>query len=391
MSAHGRALKFLQQTVRNLPDENQLGYVLARIAAEINAAVLVFDIKGELIGSIGGAPHELIWESVEKDIAESKNRIGRWTIHSRRLGPNREGFTLVFATRVADEIEAPSELIDAAEVAVNAVLAVIRGDDARWVRENAELLEALEKGIPQAREHRFWPRLAEFGFTPHTSFVVVVDESVGGEVPSSEFMWTLHEKAHSSGVPLLAAARLAIASSDAIVHMLIPDSAEARKWLERDFLGRAVGVSNSHYSLSDIPIGLREAEHAQRIAISRAKARLGSGQDSDLITEVADYRELRLGAWGAVVSPNEEFRARKRDLLAPFDNNAEILETVVAFLSNDLSVNDTARRLFLHPNTIRYRLGRAENLLAGSLSSPLMLTDLTLVLEAEIWAQRQRS
>lgn len=173
--------------------------------------------------------------------------------------------------------------------------------------------------------------------------------------------------------------------------MLIPDSAEARKWLERDFLGRAVGVSNSHYSLSDIPIGLREAEHAQRIAISRAKARLGSGQDSDLITEVADYRELRLGAWGAVVSPNEEFRARKRDLLAPFDNNAEILETVVAFLSNDLSVNDTARRLFLHPNTIRYRLGRAENLLAGSLSSPLMLTDLTLVLEAEIWAQRQRS
>lgn len=391
MPVQGRALKFLQQTVRTLPDENQLDYVLARIAAEVNAAVLIFDIKGGLVGSIGGAPHELIWESVEKDVAQSKTQIGRWTTHARRLGPNREGFTLVFATRVAEGIEAPSEVIDAAEIAVNAVLAVIRGSDARWVRENAELLEALEKGIPQAREHRFWPRLAEFGFTAYTSFLVIVDESVDGQLPSSEFMWTLHERSYSSAVPLLAAARLAIASSDAIIHMLMPDTSETRNWLKRDFTGRAVGISDPHYSLTDVPIGLREAEYAQRFAISRAKARLRAGQDSDLITEMADYRKLRLGAWSAVVSPNEQFRARKRNLLAPFDQYAEILDTVITFLANDLSVNDTAHKLFLHPNTIRYRLGRAEDLLGGSLSSPLMLTDLTLALEAEIWAHRKQS
>src|SRR5699024_2375709 len=135
----------------------------------------------------------------------------------------------------------------------------------------------------------------------------------------------------------------------------------------------------------------REAEYAQGVAIGRAQARLSLNQESDAITEVAEYRNLRMGAWSAVVSPTDQFRMRKRDLLAPFDHHAEILETVIIFLAHDLSVNDTARHLFLHPNTIRYRLGRAEVLLGGSLSSPLVLTDLTLALEAEIWAHRHRA
>lgn len=85
-----------------------------------------------------------------------------------------------------------------------------------------------------------------------------------------------------------------------------------------------------------------------------------------------------------------EFHMRQRAILAPFDGYSEILDTVVIFLANDLKVNDTAQELFLHPNTVRYRLGRAEKLIGGPLSSPLTLTDLTLALEAEIWAQRKK-
>lgn len=391
MAVDGLALKFLQRVMRHLPDEDQLGYVLSSIAAETNAAVLVFDFDGELMGSIGGAPSELIWEKVEESGVELTAQVGKWVLRTRRLGPNRQGFTLVLATRVVEEVEASAELIDAAEIAINAVLAISRGDDARWLRENSELLETLEKGIPQAREHRFWPRLTEFGFTAHTSFMVIVDEVVSGEVPPSDYLWTLHERASSSSVPLLAAARLPIAPSDSVVHMLIPDTAAAKNWLMHDFSGRAVGISESRYSLTDVPIGLREAEDAQRVASARAEARMSAGEGYERITEVASYRELRLGAWSAVVSPIDQFRGRKRDLLAAFDQHAEILETVVIFLAHNLRVNDTAQQLFLHPNTVRYRLRRAEELLGGSLSSPLVLTDLTLVLEAEIWAHRKQS
>ncbi|HEY4576841.1 MAG TPA: helix-turn-helix domain-containing protein [Yaniella sp.] len=390
MSAHARALKFLQHIVRNLPAEDQLGYVLSRIAAEVDTAVLIFDGKGELIGSIGGAPTELIWESVDTGLAESQTRVGRWVVRARPLGPNREGYSLVFATRVADDIDAPKEIIEAAEIAVNAVLAVIRSDNARWVRENAELLEILEKGVPQAREHRFWSRLSEHGFTPHTSFVLIVDEDVTGEVPSSDFLWNLHEKATRSEVPLLAATRLTLASSDAVVHMLVPDTEATQLWLRKDFSGRAMGISASHYSLTEVPIGLREAEDAYRVAMNRAKAQLNIGRESERIKEVAVYGELRMGAWGAVVAPVEEFRARTRHLLAPFDHHSEILETLIIHLANSFSVNATARQLFLHSNTVRYRLARAEELLGDSLSSPLVITDLTLALEAEIKAYRHQ-
>lgn len=389
MAPHGSALKFLQQTVQNLPDENQLGFVLKQISAEINAAVLVFDARGELIDSIGGAPSELIWESVEADPSKLIRTIGRWTIRFRRFGPNRKAFALVFATRIAGEIAAPPEILDAAEIAVNAVLAVIRETDVRWVQENAQLLEILEQGIPQAREHRFWPRLVEFGFTAYVAFIVIVDESMGDHTPTREFLRDIHERAYLEGVPLLAATRLTMAASDATVHMLVPDRPEIRDWILRESQGCAVGISRPYHALTDLPIGLREAEYAQQIATSRAKARIALEEEAESITEVIDYQKLRLGAWIAVHSPPREFHTRKRDILVPFDDHSEILDTVIIFLASDLNVNDTARKLFLHPNTIRYRIGRAENLLGASLSSPLILTDLTLALYSQILARRQ--
>lgn len=389
MAANGNVLRFLQQTVRNLPDENQLSFVLERIAVETNTAVLVYDTKGELIGSIGGAPSELIWEVVETD-SSGTGAIGRWAIRFRRFGPNREAFILVLATRVAEGISVSPAVIDAAEIAVNAVLAVLRGSDVRWVRENSQLLEALEQGVPRAREHRFWSRLAEYGFSAYTAWLVIVDESVGHDLPGRDFLWEMHERAHTAGVPLLAATRLTMAASDAIVHMLVTDSQEARDWISSESVGRAVGISGPHYALTDAPVGLREAEYAQQVAMSRAKARISLGHDIESLTEVTDYQKLRLGAWAAIESPRGEFHMRQRAILAPFDGYSEILDTVVIFLANDLKVNDTAQELFLHPNTVRYRLGRAEKLIGGPLSSPLTLTDLTLALEAEIWAQRKK-
>ena len=40
------------------------------------------------------------------------------------------------------------------------------------------------------------------------------------------------------------------------------------------------------------------------------------------------------------------------------DAGADLLETLVAYLDNSGSVEATARTLFVHPNTVRYRLRR---------------------------------
>lgn len=58
---------------------------------------------------------------------------------------------------------------------------------------------------------------------------------------------------------------------------------------------------------------------------------------------------------------NSVLNAQRR--LIDVDEAPELLETIAAFLLDcNCSVVDTARQLFVHPNTVKYRLGKIENL-----------------------------
>ena len=47
-----------------------------------------------------------------------------------------------------------------------------------------------------------------------------------------------------------------------------------------------------------------------------------------------------------------------------------------------MDVNATAEAMHVHPNTLRYRLGRVEKLLGRSLRQPATIAELTLALHA---------
>lgn len=49
-------------------------------------------------------------------------------------------------------------------------------------------------------------------------------------------------------------------------------------------------------------------------------------------------------------------------LLDPLDANPELFDTVRAYLRNDMNRRLTARQLFVHPNTVDYRLRRIGRL-----------------------------
>jgi DNA-binding PucR family transcriptional regulator len=59
-----------------------------------------------------------------------------------------------------------------------------------------------------------------------------------------------------------------------------------------------------------------------------------------------------------------------------------VLETVAAFIEHGLSVKATAEALDVHQNTVRYRLGRFEELTGASLERP--------VTAFEVWWAMQR-
>jgi DNA-binding PucR family transcriptional regulator len=61
-------------------------------------------------------------------------------------------------------------------------------------------------------------------------------------------------------------------------------------------------------------------------------------------------------------------------------HNAELMATLAAFLACDGSWSACASRLFLHVNTVRYRIGRVEDLTGRDLSALADRVDFFLAL-----------
>lgn len=75
--------------------------------------------------------------------------------------------------------------------------------------------------------------------------------------------------------------------------------------------------------------------------------------------------------------------ARVDDALAPLrGERPEVLETLVAYFENDMDIMACARAMFLHPNSLRYRLAKIESKLGRSLRAPETIADLHLALRA---------
>ncbi|WP_062214166.1 PucR family transcriptional regulator ligand-binding domain-containing protein [Streptomyces sp. NBRC 109706] len=118
-----------------------------------------------------------------------------------------------------------------------------------------------------------------------------------------------------------------------------------------------LGVSAAVSSAGGLRGALEEARHARRVAAAR-----GGGRVS-----VAGHEELASHVLLLPFVPDDVRRAFTERLLAPlraYDerNNAALLPTLEAFLEEDCSWTRCAARLHLHVNTLRYRIGRVEQL-----------------------------
>jgi GAF domain-containing protein len=120
--------------------------------------------------------------------------------------------------------------------------------------------------------------------------------------------------------------------------------------------GAVVGVSQPCAQVEQAPRALREAQDAT----TTGRALLPDGG-------AIAYPEL--GAYRYLVqitpedSPNDRMRVAV-DVLIAYDGRRQtaLLETLERYLSERRSVVESARALYIHPNTLRQRLGRIEEL-----------------------------
>ncbi|MFF6812362.1 PucR family transcriptional regulator [Streptomyces sp. NPDC012403] len=123
-----------------------------------------------------------------------------------------------------------------------------------------------------------------------------------------------------------------------------------------------LGVSAAVHSAEGLRGALEEARHARRVAAARQGRVCAAG-----------HQELASHVLLLPFVPDDvrrAFTARLLDPLRDYDrrHRAELIPTLEAFLDCDGSWTRCASRLHLHVNTLRYRVGRIEQLTGRDLS-----------------------
>jgi PucR C-terminal helix-turn-helix domain/GGDEF-like domain len=134
-----------------------------------------------------------------------------------------------------------------------------------------------------------------------------------------------------------------------------------------------VGISPPFQELSETSDALRFA----RLAV-------GGKPLADSLVAVFDDTPL---AVAAVSAPDVMAKIRSSVLARlnalPDEERAVLVDTFQAWVQAGGSANDTATKIYCHPNTVRHRLHRIEELTSRSLSRPKDLAELCLAFEVE--------
>ncbi|WLW51283.1 PucR family transcriptional regulator [Streptomyces sp. YU58] len=294
----------------------------------------------------------------------------------------------------ADAGDWPEERLDLL-YGVTQLIAVERDrrDAARTVRRRLaqEVLELVQTGAAPAeiaaRLRVAAPVLLPgLGAAPHWQVVVARVEWDGGELEGGPVAQSLLEEilvdplatgpepsdriavAHTGDeaialVPLPSVSTEHDGSETGILADLLLESVRDPLAAGLDDDGRVtLGVSAAVHSAEGLRGALEEARHARRVAAARPGRVCAAG-----------HQELASHVLLLPFVPDDvrrAFTARLLDPLRDYDrrHRAELIPTLEAFLDCDGSWTRCASRLHLHVNTLRYRVGRIEQLTGRDLS-----------------------
>ncbi|MBB5936134.1 PucR family transcriptional regulator [Streptomyces zagrosensis] len=293
----------------------------------------------------------------------------------------------------ADAGEWPTERLDLL-YGVTQLIAVERDrrDAARTVRRRLahEVLELVQTSAPPAeiaaRLRVAAPVLLPgLGTAPHWQLVVARVEWQGANIPGGPVAQALLEEIlvdpAAPGPELSDRIAVAHTGDEAVALVPLPalaggEGAEAEVYADalltvvREPLAHGLaddgrltlGVSAAVSSAEGLHGALEEARHARRVAAARPGSVCAAG-----------HQELASHVLLLPFVPDDvrrAFTARLLDPLREYDrrHRAELIPTLEAFLACDGSWTRCAARLHLHVNTLRYRVGRIEQLTGRDLA-----------------------
>jgi PucR-like helix-turn-helix protein/purine catabolism regulatory family protein/diguanylate cyclase with GGDEF domain len=350
------------------PEEGLVG----RLATIVGGAVL-FRPGGAVVAEAGVVPVAEIWDQIARQggchaVFQSD---GLEVSASPILVDGEVRFWLALAGRPG---EVTSVLVGpVVEVAERLLRLVDLARDVRVMEERVRRGELLNDLLDEQRSREVSPeRLELFGFAKGPWRVALLAVGpVADEASEREALRLVGDAAASTGTPHLLGLHRGhvslVLEGDGGLLEAWTASLAAEGLPVRAALGRAV----------ETPARLVDSGCDARLALDFL-ARTGAPPGRVLRFEDFELIDVLLSAADPAV-----LRARVDLVLDPLRDHPQLLETLVAYLSANQNINAAAEALHVHPNSLRYRLGRVEELLGRSLRSPATMADLYVALRAE--------
>lgn len=364
------------------------------IAALLDAPVTIEDRSSRVLAFSGGQEaadesrvETIIGRQVPDRYARALTELGVFrdlyrddlpvVIDPMDLGQGVTTQRVAVAVRAGDEVlgsiwaamdgpltpERTSTLRDAAKLAALHLLRVRAGADAER-RLRAELVSRAVEGCAEARD-----ALSRLGLAGQRVCIAaaMLAPVRGGEPRSDQDLIADRERLtdalalHLSAVQRGAAVALVGDTVYGILPVADVAAEERSARLAEDFLHRVgtrlpalIGIGQPAESVADIARSRTQARRVLRVLAERPGhrriARLSEVETESLLLELRDMRTSRGDVISASLERLIEYDAR---------NDAQLVETLSAWLDSFGEVKTAAAACFVHPNTFRYRLRRA--------------------------------
>jgi GAF domain-containing protein len=367
-------LSRLAQEVAAAGDAAALGDVVARGTRELLGAqfcrLYLMDEDGsglELLAGDPAEPEPPAAPSAADLLLDSELLVTPLTAGEERVGllclGSRPG--LLFS---ADDGEIARAVAHLAAVAIKRAELIEGLTKANIVKDLFEALAAGATAFAAAKA-------AEVRCDLAGPYVLVCAEPGGGREQAS-CEWRAAAEALGGGLAGLAPRSAIEAGPGPVRAVLALDSRRSQKLEEvlrraRE-LGREHGAAIGVSELRDAPAEASRAFREARDAATIGRALLGDG-GAIAYSELGAYRYLVHIA--AEDAPRDRMRAAV-DLLIDYDRRRRtaLVDTLERYLAERPSVSELARELYIHPNTLRQRLGRIEELTGLTLDEDDLLS-----------------
>ncbi|MDX6590820.1 MAG: hypothetical protein QOJ13_16 [Gaiellales bacterium] len=255
----------------------------------------------------------------------------------------------------------------AGSTTVTLLAAIERLDQGQRRRDDAARRAALEALLdaetPQAASVAA-AQISTWGMDIGAGVVVVVIDDPVGSIPVDALLEHI-----LAAADLLDGALLATVYENRVVVLLpAPVTDDTLAGLTAAAPGVRVGIGRA---VVEPPLVRRSLAEAVLAAGATAQEHVvGRYDDLDLSTLV--LQELHL----------ERLAPKIEEWLGPLRGTPRVFETLIAYFEHNLDIGKTAHALHLHPNSVRYRLSRAEDLIGAPVRSPSTLIALHVALAA---------